>query len=346
MTLRVPRIAPRLRDGTYASTTQNDIRAAFQVRGVSQWQDMAKAANWLAGCGGTLAVGMGDSGAEIAAGSSATRRAYVFPRSQHTTWVWTAMLRASTASVGARGTVTLSPGGTEYDFTLRDQTSTNFVWTHVPSSVATGEASIQIAVATNSPSAIRVRTIALYELPRHTLPSTSGTAGVHVDSCKSAQAIYRNTSPTDKYSIQAVYEQIRDAKDNCRRQAMFNWFNPTGIVTASGTFTNIFRIDPAIQTRQLTNGNTVGSVTCAAYIVVSTSTADIRFTAASGDSETISVSNTTAAWTTRALDVETDDFTQTGLVRGGTRDTITVEIRKTGAPGNVTVYGISIGEGT
>jgi len=346
MTLIPPRIAPRLKDAT---NEPNSIRAAHRVLGPGQWQEMAKAANWLAGVGGSLGS-LGATGAAISAGSSQTWKLYCWPRSQHTTWFWSVQLKALGIS-GGHGTVTLNPGGTTFDFTLEGNRARNFGWTHVPSSVAAGEVSIQISVNAASPHSVMMMTVGVYELPRYALPSTGGTAGVLADSCGAGQVIYQNTTTADKYSVQGVYEQIRDAKDNCRRQALFNWYSPAGYTTASLTYVNLFRIPPAVQTRHLTNGETVRAVTVAINGLVTGGTpgdtgGELLVTAATGDTLTFTYDGATssATWATGSIDVETDDFSQSNLIRGGTRDTLTFQLRRTNSSSSFTVYGVSVGE--
>lgn len=343
MTLRVPGIPPRLLE-----SGDNQIRAALPVMGYAQWVPMGSAANWLAGVGGSLGF-IGANGPVVAPAGSATWRMYCWPRAQHGTWMWSVQLEATSSNAGGFGTLTVSPGGDAFGFTLPDSQPHEMLIVHNPSSVATGEASIQLSVDTGSPSNVRLLAVGLYELPRVVLPSTGGSVGVHETSCAKGQSIYENTTTTDKFSAQAVWEQIRDAKNGCRRQAIFNWYNPTGLtstLTAFSGTSNLFTFDPPMQIRKIAQGDDqrMAALTCYANVTGGGAVGEVRVVMTTGGSTTITVTNTTAAWATPAtFAVECDDFSESDAIHGGTRDYARFEIRKT-AGTSITVYGISVGE--
>ncbi len=343
MTQRVPGIPPRLMEG---SDALNQIRAALPVAGHGQWNAMAIADNWLHGVGGQIAC-FGPGNAEIAAASTETYHAYAWPRAQHGTWLWAVQFVASSSS-GAHGTVTLSPGSDVFEWSVGTTKPETVFFTHDPSSIADGGISIAVHVDTLSAGSVSVRTISVCELPRAFLPTTSASVGVHETSCIADQPIYANTDVDDKFSAQAVWEQVRDASTLCRRQKMFDWFNPAGVTATVTTFSgtsNIFHIDPAIQNRllgTLTARNTSWSVY--ALVTGGGAVGEVRVTMASGATSTITVTNTTAAWATPAtFAIDTDELSETGWIRDGVRDTATFEARKT-AGTSITVYGISVGE--
>ena len=161
MTQRVPMIPPRLYEG---SSTLNTVRAGMPVLGAGHWSQWAQAANWLGGAGGSLAFA-GPDGAAITAGSSAYRRFYCWPRTHHETWVWVVEFQASSES-GAHGTVAVTPGGNVFEWSVPDSDSRTITFLHDPSSVADGEATIQILVDAESASSVTVRSVGLYEMPR------------------------------------------------------------------------------------------------------------------------------------------------------------------------------------
>jgi hypothetical protein len=342
MTQRVPGVPPRLME---EDDERSQIRAALPVQGYGQWHAMAGADNWLHGVGGTIAT-LGPGYSSISASNTATFHAYAWPRAQHGTWLWAVELVASAG--GANGTVTLTPGSDVFEWSVASTKPETVFFTHDPSSIADGGISIAVHVDTNSAGSVTVQTIGVYELPRAFLPTTASSVGVHETSCIADQPIHENTSTADKFSIQAVWEQVRDASTLCRRQKMFDWFNPGGVTATVSTFSgtsNVFHVDPAIQNRLLgTLTARDASFTTYALVTGGGAIGEVRVTMASGATATITVTNTTAAWATpTTFAIDTDELSETGWVRDGVRDTATFEIRKT-AGTSITVYGISVGE--
>lgn len=345
MTLSVLGIAPQLvasSDGTL-----DRIRAALPVMGHGQWYEMAQAVNWLGGVGGAIACA-GVNSSLITAGNSALSLFYVWPRSQHSTWLWVVELKASLTD-GARGTVTLEPGGDEFEFSLTNDQAQRFHFLQDPSSVAEGEASVEVAANADSPSSVRVQAITVSEVKRRFLSPTSGEVGVYASSCEKGNAIYENTTTLDKYSAQGVWEQVRDAKGNARRQMLLNVYDPDGITITTTAFpgsSNVFAIDPAVQCRNTTAG---GSTTrnCEWNVMASQNgggSSEVRLTMTTGAVSTITVTSTSATWhTAHNFAIETDDLSVSNTIRGGTRDSVRVEARRISGT-SVTVYGVAIGE--
>lgn len=347
MTQHVPGIPPPLLESGEHTDERNQIRAAYPVLGFGQWQAMAVAANWVAGIGGALAS-CGPDAVDVAAGSSSTRRFYLWPRAQNASWLWAVEIEAQSAS-GARGTVTLAPGADAFDWAVADDRAKTFLFPHDPSAIAPGEASVQISNSTTSPGAVRLRTVGVYELPRAYFGTATATVGVHETSCVGGQPIFENTTIDDKFSAQAVFEQTRDASTSATRSTLFSWFNPTGLTTAATAFTgtsNIFHVDPAMQCRLLAAGATTRVVQWAVYANVTGGGAvgEVRVTVGGGTS-TITVVTTVAGWHTGLVSVETDSPSESAFIRGGTRDEATFEMRKT-AGTSITVHGIDVGETT
>lgn len=353
MTLRVPLYPPRITE------TGNTYRAAAPVRGDAQWYGLARANNWLYGCGGALAF-CGPSGSAItpgATGDTTWRRFWVWPRNgaggvyQNTTWFFALQLRSSSAN-GAEGTVQVGVSGLQetFDFELPDDKSRIFHFVHVPPVSPEGEAIARVLPSADSAGNVTIETVSIHELPRVVLYSNASRAGVHETSCKRGTPIYENTGTSIKYSAQAVWAQMHAAPTYNRRSCVFGWFHPDGITSTSTAETgtgNIIVMSPAFQSRLLTNAaSTVRELNWNIYAKVTGASAVgiVKISMTNSETDNFVVTSTTAQWhTARTINVTTDDMTEADLIRGGTRDEALFECWKT-AGTSVTVYGISVGE--
>ncbi len=344
MTQRVKPMPPNMLEATSAA---QQIRAALPVRGYGQWETMAQCANWLAGCGAVLA-NAGPINETISAGSSHSRRFYCWPHDYATREGRLFIIELVAASAGgSHGTVTLAPGGDAFDWAVPNTKPHTLMFVHEPSSTTAGEVSVQVSVDSAAAGAVTLQTVTVAELPRWEHDDATTTAGTHETSCVGAQPIYENTDTDDKFSVQSVFEQVREQGDNHTRCSLFSWYNAAGLTTTATAFSgtsNIFRIDPAVQTRLLTASVTTRTVAWAVYAVAAgASSGEVKVTMTNGSTSTITVANTTIAWTTGTVSVETDSMTETALIRGGTRDTAVFEFRDVTGTG-ITLYGIRMGE--
>lgn len=351
MTLRVVGTPPNMIGST--DGTRDRIRAALPVAGPGQWYEMAVGVNWLAGSGGALAS-QAMQYTLISPGSTETRRFYVWPRAAHQTWLWVIELRSDYVSTtetpeGARGTITVTPGGDSFSFALDGDTPKRCYITPDPSSVATGEATVAVTVNSDSGSGVFINSITLQEVRRGFLDLASDTVGAYASSCEKGNAIYEDTTYDNKVSAQGVWEQVRDAKTASRRNKLFDWWDTAGVTITTTSYpgtSNILAIDPAVQARNTTGG---GSTTRAVKVNVYAmqtggGSSEVRFTAATGGTATITITTASASWhTPTSFTIETDDLSTASTIRGGTRDTVLVEVRRVSGT-SVTVYGIGIGE--
>lgn len=354
MTTRVVGTPPQI--VASSDGTRDRYRAALPVEGPGQWYQLATAANWIAGCGGALAC-HGFQYTSIAAGSSSTRRFWLWPRSLHESWLWSVELRAEydidavDGYEGANGTITVTPGGDAYDFTLPSDTPKRFWFVQDPSSISEGEATITVAVDADSPSSVYINTVVISMLRRGFLSIASGSTGTYVSSCDKGQPIYEDTDFTDKFSAQSVWETVLDAKTGSRRQSIFHWSDPAGVTVTTTAFpgtSNIFAIDPAIQTRNMADGGgTTRNVKWNVYAKMNAAgSAEVRVTMTTGATSTITVTSTTATWHTAAsFAIETDDLSASDTIRGASRDVARFEARRVSGT-SVEVYAISVGEST
>jgi hypothetical protein len=261
-------------------------------------------------------------------------------------------MRAQTASgADCSGQVAFDSGRT-YDYTISKANSEPVVfhWVDIASSSAAGGVIISFQGDTGTSAAL-VEAISCTEIPRGILDAAASTVGVHETSCSRGKPIFDNGNSDSKYSIQGVFAQMQLAKDNARRKKLFDWASDGGQGTTitDTSFTgssNIFHMDPSLQTRHMEDGTTVRSVTVAVYAECNggDETGELRATMTSGDSVDISLSGASGAWFTGTIDVETDDFSETDLIRGATRDECVFEARKTGTTTDVVIYSISVGE--
>lgn len=351
---RVPQFPGVLRAGDNQATT---VRNATPVRGGTQWYEWAKAQVWLAGRGSQL-ISIGPYTGDM--GSSSTWYCYAFPHVQILNWLWIVSLaRTSDGAhvyghfVGAGGT---NLGSWVLDSAVERNTPQHFYFIESFSTMS-DEWDFTFEINTDSTShAVDLVGVNCSELPMHSITEfgSAPTALVEPNTCvngapiyepasgrKSAHGLLRNGSV-----LSGGLGMIREA----RRCMLFSWAHPVGVDFTTTSFVDLFTIDPAVLARHLFNGTLTGTV----RVVVGAATdggdltGEVRFTAVSGDTETVSIASgmsSTLEWFTGNLSVDTEHLSRNatdGGIRDGDRDLITVAGRVTGTTTLLRVYSIFI----
>ncbi len=147
-------------------------------------------------------------------------------------------------------------------------------------------------------------------------------------------------SGIDYTSLGGVVALMRDQSDTSAHgytdRHLFAWSRPQGPgVSATSAWADVFDEGPTIQASHRYIGETLRRVYVAATgkVTASGDTLEVRFTAASGDTATASVTATTSGtWSTHvALDVYAEDLSTSDGRRSSTDEIVTVETRVTGA---------------
>lgn len=350
MTILVPKYPPDFRTSTAGTTTGNEIRGGWPVRSDTWWQ-MADSVNYLHGRGGSVVTASNPRVTGVSAGSSLGYLAYTWPRYENPHRIWKVTIAASSAA-HAFGTIT---NGTETADWSVDGASVGTgpaltvatLQEEVTASATPVAVTLTVANDSSSASSIAVRSVALYELPRFALDAGYG---VNQHILAPRNPIVGTTS--GDLSIESVARHARSAKTVARRNSLLSWYDPDGVSDTSGSFVDIFDFEPELRCRQLESANTTRTVAWTAYTHDPSGVGgEVRLTASqSGQTDTMSFSNTTPAWQTpRTLTINTEDptrwLTDSGL-RGGSAETVQAAVRTTSSPTSVTVLAIAIGEST
>lgn len=328
---------------------KNRIRAAHPVRGPGQWERLAAAANWLRGRGGTL-VGANGVNVSIGPGDSPTFMYRAWPRAEHATRLW--IIGISTVGDGsAKGTISITAPSTaitrDFAIATSDTRLIEFPIIHtidaatdVPETVA-----VQVATDSNSESSIVVQSISCHEVPRVQLGEGEGA---ELSSLYANRQIYEHATRNDDRGLEAVARHARYAKQVARKNHLFSWYYPTGVTSTSGSLVDLFPLYPFVCARLLESANTSRNIVWNAYALVTggTATGEVAVTTAAGTT-TMAVTSTGATWhADHTSSIETEDPTRwatDGGIRGGTRDTMQIQIRQTGAT-SITIFGFCAAE--
>jgi len=329
----------------------NLIRNAAPIMGGDDWSPWGAACNWMNARGATLVSAPGAADEEINVEDGALYRYWIWPHALNITRVWHFGLACpDDVAETITGTVTLEdattaewriPAGTRADQEVRFK----IFQTIDPPSGADQQAFIwyqrtDLGADTNP----YVTSHRCEELPR-----TFHEELLDEQTCLPQRLIYQSDSPLDQIkSAHAVGLHMEIAKELCRRAHLLTFFYPPGIEFDLGTFAAFLPTsigDVPIQPRHLHNGETTRSVPWVIYAGATGGDGEVRLTAASGDTDTITVDEGAAGWYGGTIELNTEDpstLDSDGGLRGGVRDTIVCEARVTTAT-TLNMYGLNIG---
>ena len=335
-----------------------EVRGALPVRGSTQWKPLAQNANHLLGKGGQL-VGAGPWQTQISPGGSETFHYHIWTRQENTERVWLITLAPLQNSFGyvsaGSASGTIFGGGeartTEWIMPRRQSTDGAILVTHqvtivVGSSTPTGT----LLIVTNDSSSeipIQVQAINSFEVPRRFLQSAEGA---RESTDLSPHSIWEGGDN----SVEGVGVHAIAAKNKCRRNNHFSWFNADGVTNATEVFAEILITPTPMLARHQRNktvgglSSVLGKIDWAVFAKVSSGTATIRATATSGNVTTVSVNSAVTAWYISSdFEIDTEHMSRIptdGGIRDGTRDYITFEGKNDGAAQTLTIFGICAGE--
>jgi len=299
--------------------------------------------------------------AGMAPGTGGAWKFWVWPRYENHVRIWCVTLVATSAAP-AFGTITADDTADVTDWSLDgnltmgtgDPVAPRLFRLHQIGSASSTPAETVIGIDndSNSTASVIVQNIACYEVPR---VEADSTYGVDLPTVKANTPIYESGTAGDDASIQGVAKVARAAKTVARKNKIFDWSLEGGHtgVTSTGTWVTVHTgLLPTGMCRLLETGVTVRACgwNCRAKVTGGDQTGEVRITMGTGDTDTITVTSTGFAWQTEgSIDIETEDPTRwdtDGGIRGGTRDTITIEIRVTGTTTSIELRSVSVGEAT
>jgi len=367
-TVPVPPFPPDIDRTAGGSGTPSELRVASPVLGAGQWVQYTKAALWgLAQCGSLVLAGP-NGGASP--GSSDTWRYYIWPRYQCSARLWCVTLWMPSADLDshqATGTFEI-PGGTIVGRWTLDKgdyqkvRTFQFVESVSSPSASPGEVVCKLTNASTSDDDVFVTSIACYEIRRNGLvnfgptPSSLGTFHVNAPNPSTVQtgapiAEDDDTSISAQGTMRTIIEPTMLMAE-ARRGCLFSHFHSPGFDNDTTSYVNAFAEDIPVLARFRYISGVTGTIRVAAYCVGSANS-KIKFTASSGDSIELDMPTgatvASADWVVDDLDIDSEDASSSsthGGLRGGTRDTVAVEIKRGDATGLGTsiLYGVCMGE--
>jgi hypothetical protein len=211
----------------------------------------------------------------------------------------------------------------------------------------------------DSDTTVQVAGLSCVELPMYSATTfgSSDTPLVDPKTCATGSPIYEPSSGRKSVNglMQVGSSQVAGAGliREARRCNLFSWGNGVGVTLTDASYpgtSQFFESSPSIVARHLFNGTNTSTVKVAAYAKCTgaPATGNVRVTAATGGTCTLSFSSTSFAWQVGNLTVETEDLSRNatdGGLRGGSRETLLVEGRTTGGMGSsITVAALHVME--
>jgi hypothetical protein len=283
-----------------------DLVLVSQPVSTVTWQSLGYLANFLRGKGAQL-VPTCFPERSIAVGVTETFRFRVKTRSSAIERIWIVGLRTATstsvhaeiASPSGTGTVMIVP----VSDTLDSRASVAYVETVASKTAAESEINISIKAVDH---VFTVESISCYEQDRPVLNGDATDYGVDVSTLSARQPIFEGSYQ----SAGGVYDALANA--DARRTGLFHWSvgGSTLVTRLSATPADIFILDSPILTRKLARSAVTGTVKWAIYAYLSgAGTGTVTASTTSGASNTITITNTVAAWSTpQTFAVDCDDM--------------------------------------
>ena len=197
-----------------------------------------------------------------------------------------------------------------------------------------------------------VHNVYVYECPIIRLQSETGTVGI-----VPRQQIFDGYDG-DHLSIAGLARAVEQHRaDYFRRGALYNWNSPSGepLVIVGLTEETAYAyqalhpngILPAVQTRLMYAGETTRTCKWNVHATITGNGGSVRITMANGDVSTFVLTGDTSGWQDVPLDIEvsTDDpdrWSIDGGLRGGVRDTVTLEAKREDVGGTIAISAITI----
>lgn len=314
------------------SVNNGDFLVGAPVRATT-WLEHAKLAHWVAGRGAVVVPQ--HVTAMIVDNTTETARYYTPGTGREMYRVWAVEIRPADPTIGASGSITGHHGGSiAYRLYRSDRDRPRVLvlvdYVGVSQNYAETETILTIVNdTTTGGSAIRVESIACWDLPRAVLDRTTADCGVALDSFFPRRPVYSDGATPQQVGIPAVAEAIHELTVTTpvrRIGHVARWGYPLVINDAGGIPLTVapYRIVP----RKDRVGATTHTVRCRVYSVGYAG--DVRLvggTAGAGSWAALSV----AGWSDPAeVDIDCEDQSTADGQPSGGYDTVRIEVRTDG----------------
>lgn len=303
------------------------IVAGAPVR-AQQWLDAAYLAHWIAGRGQVVVPGYSVR-YELTA-TSVTMRHHV-PLSGRAIARVACLGIRSTTGAATTVTVTMGSGSTTATVGLLTLGSRDPIYVQ-DDGVTRTDAVSDITITVSTPGAVFIESCAVYELPRASLSRDATDNGIALDTLFPRRPIFDSGAQ----SVRGV-AALMQAVDGRRIGHFARWGDE--IATTSGSFVDLTHAPYYVVPRAPKFGAT--QRTLRVYMLARVSSGgtsmELAAVAGSGDSDTVTVSSTTAAWVSLEVEVNAEDPSEPDGVQGGSYDTVQLRMRRTAGAGNALV---------
>lgn len=315
------------------------------------WYDVGRLLNWVRGRGRQLVPGTWIRARLDALGGTSTDtfRFRTHPSGTAIARLWWVVVRAQTTGVPARFTLTAGSGATSTEYWalgLDSRALAPFVYLE-DCSKSTSLTELTLEVECTSGGVI-VESVGCWELPRAQLNADSTDLGIKLDSFFPRRAIYQDTYE----GPHAIAQTLRSTVS--RRIGHVSWWgDPDHYLRCSvGTWTECFVTGWPVVPRKDLVGDTTHDLSFDVYAAASNGTTEgeVRIKDAAGNTSsvlTITLGSTSYGWLgPDALSFKCEDLSTANGLRGGSYDTVQLEVRRTAGAGEIRIRGWDVWEET
>lgn len=315
------------------------------VRG-GQWAACGRSLNWLLGHGNILIPATRVEVGSVAAGETRSLEVQLWTTPQARYRVWYLRLQTTVGSGAATWTFTDPSGGT-ISGTLYGDTDRSAGITHVETITGAfllGPVAKTVTLSNDASSTIGVTLEAMscWEVPRDRIAADGVQYGADVDTIAAGLPIFDDVG----LSIGGVIRGVPVAQSQGRRVLFAHLrLNKYETVVSATSFTDLFDEGPVCQPSHQFHKETLRP--CDVYVygfVPSGATGEVRFTAASGDTLTLTMTSTTGAWVNGTIDLYAEDLSTSDGRRALTDEIVTIAARRVSGSGSISIASIFIAE--
>lgn len=281
------------------------IRVASPVSSVT-WTQLAGLSNWVRGKGAQL-VPWTLPDVSISAAATEVFRFRVKPRNTAVERIWQFLLVTTTNGVTADLKAPTTGSATVVSVVPGADAIVPVTIIETLSAKSSTEAEINCSIKANGGS-VRVIGIACYEQDRPILNEDSTDLGVDIATCGAQQPILDQTYQ----SLAGVHDVVQSGTqlDGRRVGLLHLTWGDTGTSRTTASYQDLMTLPAPVLAAKRYRTDVTADVKCSVYARVAAGAGgQVRFTATSGDTLTLSVTSTSFAWVTAGvLTVDCEDM--------------------------------------